>query len=121
VDPKLEVIFQMQQNKSELVAPVLLVAVGVGWLLSSLKIVPEVVWFWPLGLAAAGILMLIVQGINRVSIVLGPFLVWAALLSVARQAGPLTWETEMPLLLIGLGILLLVAMLFKLPSGSGEQ
>ena len=111
----------MKQNKNEIVVPVLLVAVGVGWLLSSYGIVPEVVWFWPLGLAAAGVLMLAVQGPNRVSVVLGPFLILAAVLSVARQSGIISWEQEMPILLIGLGVLMIASKFSNLPTGAQEQ
>lgn len=107
----------MQNTKSEIVVPVLLIAVGAGWLLSSYDIVPEVKWFWPLGLAAAGVLMLVVQGLNRVSLVLGPFLILGAALSALRQAGKISWEQEMPILLIGLGLLMIISKVSGLPNG----
>ena len=106
-----------QKSKTEIVAPVVLVAIGVGWLLSSLDIVSGVSWVWSLGLAAAGVLVLFSRGMNKGSIVIGPFLLVSAALSVFRQTGKLSLDVEVPLLFITLGVLLFVSRLSNLPSG----
>ncbi len=46
----------MPKVKSEVGVPVLLIAVGVGWMMNSLGILPDVEWAWSIGLAAAGLL-----------------------------------------------------------------
>lgn len=96
--------------------PLAVTAVGIGWLLTSLGIVPEVDWIWTLGLAAIGFLAFIVWGIDRFTIVFGPFFLIASLLSIFRQTGRLNMKTELPILLIVLGVLHLFAVLRGFPS-----
>lgn len=112
----------MPKAKSEVVIPVLLVAVGAGWLMSSLDIFGGVDWAWSIGLGAAGVLWLVCGGINKGTVVIGPFLLIASALSVARQAGQLDFKIEVPCLVIALGVLSLVSTLSNLPSGlEGEK
>ncbi|NIL99312.1 MAG: hypothetical protein GTO53_14575 [Planctomycetales bacterium] len=105
----------MPHNESQLVAPVLQIVVGIGWLLTSRYIVRALRWFRPLVRAAARVWMRMVQGIHPASMVLGFFLILAAVLWVGRQAGKLNWQTEMSLLLIGLGSLILFSKFFQPP------
>ncbi len=107
----------MKKLKTEIVVPVLLLMVGIGWLLSSLGIMPDVVFAWPLGLAAAGGLTLALQGVNKGSIVIGPFLIVAAVMSLLRQMDKLEWKVELPCLVIALGALLILANVANVPSG----
>lgn len=107
----------MKKSKTEIVVPVLLLMVGIGWLLSNLDIIQDVVFAWPLGLAAAGGLTLALQGINKGSIVIGPFLIVAAVMSLLRQMDKLEWKVELPCLVIALGALLIIANLASIPSG----
>ena len=111
----------MPKVKSEVVIPVLLIAVGVGWMMNSLDILPGVEWAWSIGLAAAGLLWLVCGGINKGTIVIGPFLLVASICSVARQTSILKIEVEMPCLVIALGGLLLISTLSKLPSGLEDE
>ncbi len=108
---------QKTDEKSGLVVPVLLLTIGVGWLLTNLGFVPKVEWAWSLGLIAGGALMLVIRGINKGSIVIGPFLIFCGLLSIVRQAGMIDWEVEFPCLVIAMGALLLIAKISNLPSG----
>ncbi|GIW95441.1 MAG: hypothetical protein KatS3mg110_3482 [Pirellulaceae bacterium] len=55
----------MQPNKKSLFVSVLLIALGAGWLLTTLGIVPEVIWIWTMGLAALGILAFIISGFDK--------------------------------------------------------
>jgi hypothetical protein len=97
------------------VVPILVILLGVTWLLNVLKIIPGVDWMWTVGLATVGILTLAVGGINKLSIVVGPFFMVASVCSVLRQTGRLEIDREVPILTIVLGCLLLLVQLLKLP------
>ncbi len=99
----------MTAERRTLMVPVLMLAVGAGWLLTELDIVPRVNWVWTLGLGAVGLLAFAVAGLDKVTIVLGPFFIIASGLSVLRQTGDLRPEIEVPVLVIAAGVLLLVA------------
>src|SRR5262249_14650748 len=73
-------------DKYPWIVPVLLVFVGVGWLLNTLDIVPGVNWAYTLGVGAVG-LVLLLQGLNRFSFVVGTFLIVGAFCSYLRQTG----------------------------------
>ncbi|MBL8822626.1 MAG: hypothetical protein JNJ77_08575 [Planctomycetia bacterium] len=103
------------KQKSSLVIPLLVMAVGIGWLLSALSYVPDVNWLWTIGLAAAGILTLVMAGIDKFSVVIGPFFLLASVLSVFRQTGWLTLNIEIPLLVIGVGALMVLAQSPRIP------
>ena len=107
----------MSKSKGEIVVPVLILAIGVGWLLKSLGVIPGVDWAWSLGLGVAGLLWLVCSGINKFTVVVGPFLLAASVLSIARQTGYLEFKTEVPMLVIALGALSLVSRLLNLPTG----
>ena len=55
--------------------PVTLIAVGLGWLLWELRLFPDVDWIISLGFIAAGIAVMAIDGINKNSVVIGPFLI----------------------------------------------
>ena len=116
-------------RRAQLVIPVLIITVGVGWLLTAQGFAPDVNWIWILGLAVVGILTVVLsKGFDKVSVVLGPFFLLASLLSVLRQTGRLSLNIEMPVLVIGVGVLLLVAQLptirkpdwYVPPPGTGQ-
>ena len=111
----------MAKAKSEIAIPVVVLAVGIGWLVNSLAVIPNVDWIWSLGLGAAGALSLATGGINKGTAVIGPLLLMAAVLSVARQTGILELKLEVPLLVIVLGGLLLFSTLSNLPTGFDEK
>lgn len=103
----------MRTDKKTLVIPILLIALGIGWLLTTLGVVPEIDWVLTLGLAAVGLLTFILGGWDKVTVVIGPFFLVASCLSILRQTGRLHIDTEVPILVIAAGLLLLVA---RLPS-----
>ena len=72
-------------NKSAIVVPILIITVGLGWLLTVQGVMPGVDWVWTLGLAVIGVLALVVRGIDKRSVVIGPFCLTASMLSVLRQ------------------------------------
>jgi hypothetical protein len=104
------------QNRVPLVFPLLVIVVGVGWLLTAQGIAPGINWVWTLGLGVIGLLAVLVSGIDKVSVVLGPFFILASFLSVARQQGYLKLDTEVPILVISIGVLLLIARLPAIPA-----
>ncbi len=103
----------MAKDKKTLAVPILLITLGVGWLLTTMGIVPEVDWAWTLGLAIVGVLTFVLSGVDKVTVVVGPFFLVASCLSLLRQIDRLNIDKEVPILVIAAGVLLLVA---HLPS-----
>lgn len=96
--------------------PVVLIVLGLAWLLNSLDWLPEVHWLWILGLAGAGVAILVLDGITKSSIVAGPLLILAGMLSFFRQYYGLGWGIIVPILLIAAGIFMLVARSPSIPE-----
>jgi hypothetical protein len=103
-------------NRAGLAVPVLIIAVGVGWLLTAVGYGPGINWVWTLGLGTVGVLTFVLSGFDKVSVVVGPFFLAASLLSVLRQTEVLSVNVEVPLLVICVGVLLLVARLPAVPA-----
>jgi hypothetical protein len=105
------------KSSAPLVIPILMIVVGVGWLLTTQGFGPGINWVWTLGLGVIGILTFVIsKGVDKVSVVIGPFFVFASLLSVLRQSGRMSLDIEVPVLVISIGILLLVAQLPAVPK-----
>ena len=103
------------KDKTTLIFPFLLITVGSGWLLTTMGVAPGVDWVWTLFLAILGLLTFVVGGFDKVTAVVGPFLILASCLSLLRQTGRLTLDIEIPLLVILAGALILLAHLPKIP------
>ncbi len=103
-------------NRAPLIIPVLIIVVGVGWLLTAQGFGPGINWVWTLGLGVIGILTFVVSGYDKVSVVVGPFFLLASVLAVLRQTGDLRLDVEVPVLVIGIGVLMLVAQLPAVPK-----
>ena len=69
-----------------------------------------------IGRALAGIATLAWHGINRVTAVVGPFLIAASIASALRQTGAIALNTELPILVIVLGVLMLAAVVLPLQN-----
>lgn len=106
----------MSPDKKTLIVPVSLITVGSGWLLSTLGIVPELDWVWVIGLAAIGLLTFAIGQFNKLTVVIGPTFLLASCLSVLRQTGRLTFDVEVPVLVIAVGVLMMVARLAAIPN-----
>jgi len=105
----------MARSRWRYIVPILVIVLGVTWLLNVLNIMPGVDWVWTIGLAAVGVLILVVGRITRLSIVLGPFFMVASVCSLLRQTGRLELDKEVPILTIVLGCLMLVAQMMSFP------
>jgi hypothetical protein len=102
-------------TRKALAIPILIIAVGVGWLLTVQGFGPGINWVWTFGLGAIGILAFLVSGFDKVSVVVGPFFLLASLLSILRQTDQLSQDSEVPILVISIGVLLLIAQLPTIP------
>lgn len=98
-----------------LIPPLLLIVAGIAWLMNVLELFPRVDWIWTAGLASAGIATLALAGTNRLTAVVGPFLLTASGFSIVRQTGLITFRREIPLLTIAAGVFWLISSLLKLP------
>jgi len=98
-----------------LVVPVLVIVLGITWLLNILKVLPGIDWIWTIGLAVVGVLTLLVGGINKLTAIVGPFLMVGSICSLLRQLDVLPIDREIPILTIVLGILMLIAQVLSLP------
>jgi hypothetical protein len=96
--------------------PVVLIVLGAAWLLNSLHWLPEIHWIWILGLAGAGLAILILDGMTKSSIVAGPLLILAGLLSFLHQYYALGWRFMIPVMLIAAGLLMLIARSPSIPE-----
>lgn len=97
-------------SQGPFVLSILIITVGIGWLLSAQGIGQGIDWIWTLGLGVVGVLTFVLSGgCDKLSVVLGPFFLVSSLLSVLRQTGQLSVNTEMPILVIVVGVLLMVA------------
>ena len=105
----------MKSSKGMLAISILIIAVGIGLLLNAMGLLPKIDWLWTLGLLVVGVLILGFGGIDKVTIVIGPFLIFAALCSFLRQINLLPLKYEIPLLIIVLGCLLFLSIVLELP------
>lgn len=99
----------MAGRAPSMVVPVLLITVGVGWLLSTLGVAPDINWVWTLGLGVVGVLVFAIYGVDKATIVVGTLFILTSTLSVLRQSGRLTLEVEVPILVIAAGVLMMVS------------
>lgn len=108
----------MTPSKQPLIVALLLIILGCGWLLNNLEIVPGVNWIWTLGLGLIGVAWLAWGGINKLTAVVGPFLISASILSYLRQTGDLAERHELPGLMVLLGLLIMVSYCRCIPAPS---
>ena len=106
------------RGRGTITVPVVIITIGIGWLLTVLNVLPGVNWVWVLALGVTGVLVLVISGLNKVSIVVGPFLILATFFSLLRQTGRLSMDVEVPMLVISAGALMLVSRLMPVPPPS---
>lgn len=105
----------MSPERKAIILPVVIITVGTGWLLTTLKVAPGIDWVWTLSLAIVGFLTFAAGGFDKVTVVIGPLFIIASCLSILRQTGRLHFDVEVPILVITAGILLLIARLPAIP------
>ena len=88
-----------------LVMPLVVVAVGTAWLLDTMGLLPSFSMVWIGAWIGAGIVLIVTNGLTRTSVMWGPFLIAIGVCSYLRQREVISWEQEMPILVILLGLL----------------
>lgn len=99
-----------------LLPSIFVTAFGFAWLISALGVIPQVNWIWTIGLGVVGLSTIAYQGINKLSVIVGPGFIVASLFSFLRQLDFLTLEVEAPMLVIVTGILMGLAHLQSIPK-----
>jgi hypothetical protein len=93
----------------KLIGPILIILTGIGWLLNTLEVFPNVDWLWTMALAGAGIAPFFWLGLDRFTFIVGLFLIGCSACSLLRQTGRIDTNLEVPILVILFGILSLAA------------
>ncbi|HQH74335.1 MAG TPA: hypothetical protein PK360_19820 [bacterium] len=105
---------QTKNQKSEggritVVVSILIITFGVGLYLNNHHVIPGVDWFWVLGLTIVGLLILTLGGIDKFSIVAGPYLMCLAGFIFLYQTDRISLDTVIPALIILFGVLVLLS------------
>jgi hypothetical protein len=96
--------------------PVTLIVVGLGWLLWEFRLFPDVDWIIGLGFVVAGVAVIAIDGVNKNSVVVGPFLVAIGVAWLAHDRYGIQWRLVIPVMLVLLGALMLIARSAKVPE-----
>jgi hypothetical protein len=103
-------------NKKGVIISLLLILTGIGWLLTINNVMENVNWVWPIFLFSVGVISLGFYGINKVNFSIGTVFIISSATSILRQNGKITFQLEIPILLIFLGIFMLISFLINLKT-----
>jgi hypothetical protein len=95
--------------KQIMFVPFVVVFIGVGWLLNSFDLSPDVNWLWPVPLVGSGLLWLILRGFNKSTLLLAPLLILGGLLEMLRQLHSVPLKVELPILVVAFGLFWLLS------------
>jgi len=101
--------------------PVTLIVVGVIGLVWYFGWFPDVDAVTAIGLIAAGVLVLAMDGITKSSVVLGPTLITMGVMWWLHDQYRLRWSLLIPILLIVIGALMLVSRSPAVPDRRGKD
>lgn len=96
--------------------PITLIVIGVIGLVWYFRWLPDIDWIVALGFVLGGVAVLIVDKINKSSVVVGPFLIVVGVAWWLRDQYRLSWNLIIPTLLVILGVLMLVARSPQIPD-----
>ena len=96
--------------------PVTLIVVGLVWLAWHFGWFPNVDWIIAGALIAGGIAVLVLDGITRHSVVIGPFLIGVGIAWILHEFYRVHWTVLVPSLLVWLGVLMLASRHPSLPD-----
>jgi hypothetical protein len=99
--------------------PVTLIVVGLGWLLWEFRLFPDIDWIISLGFVAGGIAVLVLDGFNKNSVVVGPFLIAIGAVWFMHDRYGTSWRLLVPVMLVVLGALMLIARSRRVPERRG--
>ena len=106
----------MHLERMKFVAPITVVILGVSWLLDTWDVVAGVNWVLTIGLVAAGVCVPVVGGIDKLTAVVGPFLIAVSVCRFLARVGSLRTSVEKPVYVIILGCLLLLVQVARIPT-----
>jgi hypothetical protein len=91
------------------VIALLIIAIGMGWLLTSMNFGGGIDWIYTIAIAAAGVVTFALSKFNKISFVIGSFLIICSIMSLVRQMKMIKSEIEVPVLVVAFGVLVLIA------------
>lgn len=100
--------------------PITLICIGLIWLVWRMGWFPDKDWLIGMGFIAAGVATLVMDGITKNSVVVGPFLAAVGAAWLIRDEYRVAWSLILPLLLILLGGLMLLARLGAIPPARSK-
>ena len=104
---------------SRFVVPGLIIVLGVLWILDVLGATPSLGKVWIVGLAGIGLATFASRGFNKETFPWGGFLLACAICSLLRQLDVISFNIEVPLLVIILGVLLWINQTELIPPKPG--
>ena len=96
--------------------PITLIAVGLVWLLWYQGWMPDKDWVIAIGFIAAGVAVLVLDGLTKNSVVMGPFLIAIGIAWVIHDRYRTSYSLIVPAMLVILGVLMLVARSPSIPE-----
>ena len=96
--------------------PITLIVIGVIGLVWYFRWLPDIDWVISLGFVLGGIAVLVVDRINKSSVVTGPFLITVGVAWWLRDQYRVSWNLIIPSLLVILGVLMLIARNPRIPD-----
>jgi len=96
--------------------PITLIIVGLVWLVWHFRLFPDIDWLIALGFIAGGIAVMVFDGINKNSIVIGPILIAMGGAWALNDRYRASWSLLIPALLVLLGVLMLIARSAAIPD-----
>ena len=97
--------------------PILVIVFGLWWLLWKLEVLPSFGLLLGTGLILSGSIFWWAHGINKGTFTLGGFLILLGILRLLRHLHVLSsFSLELPILVIGLGILMLINRTWIIPE-----
>ena len=108
----------MHLERMKFAAPIIVVLLGVSWLIDTWDVVAGVNLVLTVGLAAAGVCVPVIGGIDKLTVVVGSFLIAVSVCRFLSRIGSLGEGVEKPIYVIILGCLLLLVQVARLPTPS---
>ena len=101
-------------TKSSLGRGFTLIAIGSGWLLTVWNVVPGVNWIWIAALGLAGLVPVVVGGLNKMTAFGAGFMIASSFGSILRQSESISANIEIPALVIVAGVLIVLVTLLPI-------
>ena len=101
--------------------PITLIIVGLVWLVWHFRLFPDIDWLIALGFIGGGIAVMVFEGINKNSIVIGPILIAMGGAWALNDRYRVSWSLLIPALLVLLGVLMLIARSTAIPDKGRSQ